>query len=273
MILSNNQLKRSAELSEVLARYTCSCGAGNDDCSWYHGAWQYLRLLDIVGSPEWHEEFFTTVSNSTLNSGSSVLISGAADQTMLALLMSATEAHHEINFDVVDSCMTPLILNDHYGSQMGVNVDTTQSDIRRLIKKSNRYDLIITDEFLTRFQSSEKRDVVDQWASLLRPSGKVATTCRIADTNNGSDEDELRSFTDRALSQAQEREVPVSTDQLHRLARRFADRYASGVSYPIRSVNAARELFVNSGFSTVKTNIVEHRTQDGTEQCRITAVI
>lgn len=44
-------LLTSAPLARLAAPALCHRGA-DDDCSWYHGYWQYLRLLGIVAAPE-----------------------------------------------------------------------------------------------------------------------------------------------------------------------------------------------------------------------------
>ena len=63
-------------------------------CSWYHGTWQYLRLLDMVAVPGWHSDFYMEALSSLLKKKptADVLISAAADFGMLATLHLAVEA-------------------------------------------------------------------------------------------------------------------------------------------------------------------------------------
>src|SRR5262249_7549184 len=64
-------LINSAPLSEIWSRTECcSKPKGGmeewakeyslepDNCGWYHGTWQYLRLLDMVAVPHWHRQFY-----------------------------------------------------------------------------------------------------------------------------------------------------------------------------------------------------------------------
>ena len=48
-----------------------------ESCGWYHGTWQYLRLLDMVAVPHWHREFYNQKLGDILrqNPHANVLIS------------------------------------------------------------------------------------------------------------------------------------------------------------------------------------------------------
>src|SRR5262249_54011612 len=43
------------ELAPVLCRGSYM---SKEDCSWYHAAWQFLRLFDLVSTPTWHADFY-----------------------------------------------------------------------------------------------------------------------------------------------------------------------------------------------------------------------
>ena len=50
-------LLTSAPLAKSAASALCCRGAG-EDCSWYHGFWQYLRIIGMVAAPERHAGFY-----------------------------------------------------------------------------------------------------------------------------------------------------------------------------------------------------------------------
>ena len=77
-------IKYSTDFAYILLKHTCGVGYVNkENCSWYHGVWQYLRLCDKASAPTWHFEFYTQVLDRILKEGTSILISSAADYSML----------------------------------------------------------------------------------------------------------------------------------------------------------------------------------------------
>ena len=53
-------LKDSADKVCNFSIKNCKHGimAKDCDCTWYHSVWQYLRLLGLVSTPSWHDQFF-----------------------------------------------------------------------------------------------------------------------------------------------------------------------------------------------------------------------
>ncbi len=50
---------QTAPLMDLLSSAVCGGSYVEDgDCSWYHGVWQYLRILDMVSTPTWHPRFY-----------------------------------------------------------------------------------------------------------------------------------------------------------------------------------------------------------------------
>ncbi len=176
----NTFLRQSADFAYILSKYTCKRGyVDKKDCSWYHGVWQYLRLCDKASAPTWHFEFYVSALSNILKEGQSVLISSAADYTTLAVLIEVVKRLEvNISIEVADICKTPLILNDWYAEQMGFEVKSINVDIRNLDVK-DMYDIIITDAFLTRFNSDEKKVVTKRWFDSLKSGGYIITTTRL----------------------------------------------------------------------------------------------
>ena len=62
----NNILKISCNDMCKFATKNCHIDYVDEEngCSWYHSAWAYLRLLDCVSAPQWHESNYR---NSIIN--------------------------------------------------------------------------------------------------------------------------------------------------------------------------------------------------------------
>ena len=56
----------SADLVHGVAPVLCTSDhVDSFGCEWYHGTWQYLRLLNMVSTPTWHSQFYTKASDSS----------------------------------------------------------------------------------------------------------------------------------------------------------------------------------------------------------------
>src|SRR5262245_36311726 len=99
-------LELSAPLARRLAPQLCHKDpASGESCAWQHGLWQYLRILGMNHSPRAHAAFLLEALAATARPGMRVLVSGAADYSMLAHVLAATRA---AEVTVLDVCETPL---------------------------------------------------------------------------------------------------------------------------------------------------------------------
>jgi len=114
-------LVRSADWLGAMAELTCS-RSGESSCAWYHGTWQYLRLLDLVSSPWWHASFFRNAigRQSAGRSDIRVLISGCADFSTYALVQG--QAADSAKITALDLCPTPLMATSWYARRIGAPV-------------------------------------------------------------------------------------------------------------------------------------------------------
>lgn len=169
----------------------------NCSCEWYHSVWQYLRVLNCVSAPQWHESFYINAFTSAFKQKKTlkILISGTADYSLLHLLYTVlltTENKAEI--DIIDKCLTPLYICEWYNEHIdelfaaagvqtlknNVTVKTIQKDLLYYNVPDNaKYDIICSDAFLTRFEKDDAVSVVKKWNDLLIGSGKIITTVRI----------------------------------------------------------------------------------------------
>jgi hypothetical protein len=153
-----------------------------EDCSWYHGTWQYLRLLDMVAVPAWHGAFYAEALGSFLakKPTAHVLISAAADYGMLATLHSAIKATAATpTITIYDICDTPLRSCQWYADRQMLPITTRRENLITGNVLDAPFDLIVTDEFLSVLKSEYKPLIVKRWKELLKPGGAVVTVAMI----------------------------------------------------------------------------------------------
>jgi hypothetical protein len=240
-------LVQSAMLISNVAPVLCSGGhIDAEDCAWYHGTWQLLRLMDLVSTPTWHHDFYSLELRKSLRSGArSVLITGTADYSVLAYVLDASrELGVEATVTVLDQCQTPLFASQWYAKREGAQVTTVAKDLLEYAAETSQtYDLIVTDAFLTRFATTEVEKVLSAWSNLLSSNGSVVTTVRAhAESQVAQTQDEaIRGFRERAVVRWRRWEPFVGCSSRNVGAR--AEYYArSMVSNQVGSVDLINSL-------------------------------
>ena len=174
-------LLESAPLAWRLAPGLCRKDAAGESCAWIHGFWQYLRLAGLASTPRLHVSFFSDALL-RLAGGKEpprVLISGAADYSMLALVLGACEARGiRPDVTVLDQCETPLMLNRWLADRAGIAITTRLRDILEY-SETRAYDVICTHSFLSEFPRGRWPRLLEQWRQLLRPGGAAVTINRV----------------------------------------------------------------------------------------------
>lgn len=169
-------------------------------CGWYHGTWQYLRLLNMVATPPWYGFYHRALSSLLRKKpNAKILISACADYGMLATLHEAVvAAGTKPEIIICDICTTPLSSCRWYADRHDIKITCICDNLfttPALAKKS--FDLIVTDEFLTVLPKDHKSQAITRWKELLKPGGAVVTTAMIG----GETTPELRRyFADRAMT-------------------------------------------------------------------------
>jgi predicted alpha/beta hydrolase family esterase len=228
----------SADLVGGVADILCAGDhVAADGCSWYHGTWQYLRLLDMVSTPTWHSAFYLENLGEALSAAPKrrVLITGTADYSMFAYVdMAATNVSADPEITVVDMCATPLFACRWYGKRAGRPVNTIGEDILTFGESESQreaWDIIVTDAFLTRFSASDCDKIAKVWFRLLAPGGSLITTIRIhSRTPKGRDEDSaVRDFSLRANKRAERWQpfLDCSPEEIAAKAETYARRMVS----------------------------------------------
>lgn len=248
----------TAPVVQTLAPILCQGDhVSPEDCSWYHGIWQYLRIFNMVSTPTWHSDFYTSELGSLASAKESgrVLISGTADYSMLAYVLWAyRQKGSAVDVTVLDLCETPLFLCKWYAKLVGTRVATVSADIFKYIPESP-FDLIATDAFLTRFNPTARPALMDRWRQLLRVGGHVVTTVRIEEGLAGdivnSTPQQVTAFRKKALQEARRWRgfLGLSPEETASQAARYAERM---VSYSFRSADEVSRLFSDAGFEIVR---------------------
>jgi hypothetical protein len=240
----------SADLVHGVSDILCTSDhVDRGGCGWYHGAWQYLRLLNLVSTPTWHSEFYLEQIAAAVKGKSAprALITGTADYSMLAYVSAATPAVTSI--DVLDLCATPLFACQWFAKRIGQRVRTLEDDLFATSAAQEAYDLICCDAFLTRFSSDETEKVVQAWARLLRPMGILVTTIRIHPRSARAREFDsaARDFRERAERRARRWRpfLKVSPAEIGVLAEEYAGRMKSN---DLGTEEVIRDQLVASGF-------------------------
>lgn len=226
---------------DIPSQFECSSGyVDNEDCSWYHHNWLLLRKLGMVSNPYWHEEFYKEKIKEYVDSSLKSLVLGTADFSMPLL---CSEAGIE-RLEICDKCKTPLNICTVVSQEYDLRWTTYQQDIFNGL--NNKYDIVINDAFLTRFDYNKKRKVLEIISESLNDNGVYITTIRNG-WNNGfaviPTQSEKDYFISNALLKAKQ------TNENVRVVLSAATNYINNmISYPINNENYLKEL-VNGLFS------------------------
>jgi SAM-dependent methyltransferase len=291
------ELFESAGLLQQVAPLSCCASPYIDaeECDWYHGYWQYLRLFDMVSSPTWHEGFYADQLRREIvrRNARRILISGSADYTTLAFVLhAARDRLDDVEIHVMDLCDTPLMACRWYAQRVGTKVSTHLADVTRASEAdtvengmSGAFDLIVADAFLTRFAPEKAERVVASWSALLRPGGTVVTTVRLHPSNEYADESTLdlefgsgRRVTDpvddfelrlRERAGLVQDKLPIDLESLSKAGRRYAKRM---ISHDLGDAEEIARIFKVHDFELERNTAARVDGElVGTEYLRITA--
>ncbi len=239
----------------IMAKYSEQYCKGSyldkDDCKWYHRDWQFLRLVNAVSTPDWHAQFYKqSIKESSLRiSPKRILISGTADYCMLAHVSAALLESSATDYEIVvlDLCNTPLKMCEWFDGfeKLSVSIRTLQGNALRTDFRDDWFGLVISDAFLTRFDSEARKQVVAEWSRILAPEGFVITTARVEQTINRTrvawNDRDIQTYVSKVKASAfkQAQLLPCTIEQLATMAEEFGRRKSS---YPL-SEQEVSELF------------------------------
>jgi len=242
----------SADIIHGVAPVLCTSDhIDHENCAWYHGAWQYLRLLNMVSTPTWHDTFYRTYLSANIdNATSRILISGTADYSLLAYVCDAIKVAGIMpTIAVLDLCETPLFACRWYAKRQGLAMEPLSQDIflqDKLLPES--LDLICADAFLTRFSEDEAERILKIWRHLLRPGGAAVTTVRIHESAAPARDTEklISDFRSRAVQRAIRWKpfIRITPERLGQLSEVYARRMKSVV---LGDPDRVRAIFSRAG--------------------------
>lgn len=214
-------------------------------CDWYHGTWQFLRLLNMVAVPPWYEfynEALSTILRKKPNA--KVMISACADFGMLATLHDAIRtANANPTIKIYDICTTPLASCEWYAKRFGLKVQCVVDNIiTSPTIPLGSFDLIVTDEFLTVLKKEYKPLITERWFNLLAPGGSIVTTAMLG----GVTTPELRqgyAERSRALTQAEADTLKKTGTSLSELIERFQQFADVHTRHMLVDEDEIRDLF------------------------------
>ncbi|MFZ5564431.1 MAG: class I SAM-dependent methyltransferase [Thermodesulfobacteriota bacterium] len=250
--MRNDFLPQSAPLAYREAESLCN------GCGWYHGAWQYLRLLGIVSPPYLQNEFYRAAIAPLAASGDyrKVCISGATDYAMADTIIDLWPLPQKApEVIVVDHCETPLFLNRWYAGRVGIDIGTVCENMLDY-RNDGGFDLICTHSFFGFFAPAQRGDLIQNWHRLLRPGGRVVTSNRIrpmAEGRVGFSGQQARDFLTRVMDAGRSfGRFDLAEKELEKMARAYAENY---FSYPVTSAEELGGLFTAAGFSLERFDI------------------
>jgi hypothetical protein len=249
----------SAPIALKIAPKLCSRGADKENsCAWYHGIWQYLKILGIVGSPWGQQEFFETNLQKFARTGDykRVLISGASDYSMLALVLNAYRQEGiEPEITVVDRCETPLYLNRWYAEQKSTSIKTHAVNFLHY-NRLEPFDLICTHSFMGYFSPDTRMALFANWQKRLRSGGKLVTVNRIrpyAKGRQGFSSSQAEDFHKKV----QEAGRVYHMEEIEQWASVYTSQYQT---HPVTSQDEILKLLQANGF-TLDSSHVEDTTR------------
>ncbi len=217
-------------------------------CDWYHGAWQYLRLLGAITTVRTNADFLidSVAEIAARGEFERVLITGAADYGVLAHVVEAyrrTRVSPQIT--VLDRCPTPLLLNRWYARRLGINIRTVTASVLDF-REDGIFDLICCHSFLGWFDAEERQRLVARWAGLLRSGGVLVTVSRthpnLPTAYHRYAKSDVEKVAGRLRDGAMARpELGIDADWAARLGHWFGENYRAHVVRLPASITAAFE--------------------------------
>ena len=247
-------LGESAPLAHAIA--ADGCGADpltGSSCAWYHGTWQYLRMLGIGAAPGAQGKQLADTLRQLASTGAfpRILLSGSADYSLLAhILWAYDQENTQAEPTVVDLCKTPLYLCEWYGKRYSRPVNTVASNILDFTSVEP-FDLVCTHAFMGYFTPEQRKTLLDKWYSLLRSGGRVITIQRIRPDARHDivrfTPEEKAEFRRKVESEAlaNRHSLDIDPGKLVAAAEIYAEQF---FTYPIKSREELVSLFTTAGF-------------------------
>lgn len=270
----DDALAPGAPLARRWAGLHCAADAAGASCAPYHGLWPYLRLMGLSAALGGHAQEYLRAMvelarqwhGQDRSAARSILISGCADQSMLAHVLAACKAAGVTpRVTVLDICPTPLKLAAWYAERHGTTI-TTCCDNLLAHDTTAAYDLIVTSSFLGYFAPDIRPRLFRHYAGLLRPGGQLMFSNRLRPGPEtepvGQSQAQASAFAERIaeLSRSLAPELTFPPAEARDMALAYANRRRP---YPLHSQDTILQLADQAGLrplrcATVRTASSEH---------------
>lgn len=237
---------KSIELQMSVAAKECERSAVDSrSCRWYHSSWPILRALNVVSTPNWHGNFYTTAIAQYAKRQKGrlhILVSASADATILEHIEAALGDVSKAVIWLIDLCPTPLDIGRSYARLRKMTIHAVQMDVLCASAEGlpqNFFDIIITDAFITRFSSLvKKKQLMKEWSTALKQGGQLITTCRITgqekEAGSQSDQQNFKIRTMKVFDEYSKRSPSLLKYITKDLVRLCVSNYSKHiVSYPL----------------------------------------
>jgi len=265
-IIEDENRLHAAKFAHGLAQTHCLHDQELQSCAWYHGSWQFLRLLDLVSTPAAHAAHYQSQLEAISQDPGfkNILISGSADFSMVKTIHeSLSHRGKAIRMTVADICSTPLKVCEHYAAEAGIRITPLQQDILEGLPPAS-FDAIFTHSFMGYFDDSTRPALIRQWARALRKGGRLVTVQRVRD--NYPDDivrfsaGEIENFVARADSMMPEHRDSALVDfDIFSMAKRYSLIFRQ---FPPSSASQLRAMLEDEGF---ELTLFEQKNTVGTE--------
>lgn len=181
------------------------------------------------------------------------LVLGTNDFSMPSLLSKIISS----KIDIGDICKTPLQLCELHSQKFKLGWRTFHIDAVSPEMTNDKYDLIVTDAFLSRFDSTQKMIVLENIKKSLRTNGCFVTTIRIEEhktqpTPIGFGEWLIGRINNKIPEVGGIKGISIS--KANELGKQFLENSSSN---PLSNINEVKNLLKMAGFSLIKVQLVE----------------
>ena len=256
----NGLLAESAPLARAWAPQSCWADPeSGENCSWYHGFWQILRLLGVVTTLTHHAELYIKALRPLIATGEfdRVMVSGSADYGLMSIVVEAFQQEGAVpDITVVDRCETALRLCQWYAERFGIRINTILSDLTSF--HGNRsYDLVCAHSLLSRVPVEDHARIAAVWSGMLRSGGilMMANNLYSGMTTDkvNVDPNQIPSYLERVAKAAAECPYHAALPPPEELARMARDYAAQMNANVIGSRQQLIDLLQTHDFDFVET--------------------
>jgi hypothetical protein len=181
------------------------CGACRD----YHATWPYRRLARVLIGLEADAPVLESVLRDAVPQGGNILIAGASDAGLLALMARATSGLNP-SITVADRCETPLQICIRYAKSRRTELTVLKTDLA-VATVWQRFDLIFMHGFLRFMPEAARGAMFRSLRTWLAPRGRIIVSEMLPVNLAPKPRDE--DYVDLVLSALRGRHVPLPEEE------------------------------------------------------------